>query len=72
MLQVRGFDRELDLAWRRTSYSALTAAAHGADAPLPAVGSEPELSREDDESAQANSGTGGASTFPRLLADRSG
>ena len=51
VLRVRGFDRELDLAWRRTSYSALTAAAHGADAPLPAVGSEPDLRREDDESA---------------------
>ena len=51
VLRVRGFDRELDLAWRRTSYSALTAAAHGADAPLPAVGSEPDLKREDDESA---------------------
>jgi exodeoxyribonuclease V beta subunit len=50
-LQVRTFDRELDLIWRRTSYSALTAVAHGADAPAPAVGSEPELRREDDESA---------------------
>jgi exodeoxyribonuclease V beta subunit len=50
VLRVRSFDRELDLAWRRTSYSALTAAAHGADAPLPAVGSEPDLKREDDES----------------------
>ena len=48
------FDRELDLAWRRTSYSALTAAAHGADAPVPAVGSEPELNREDDESAHCS------------------
>jgi exodeoxyribonuclease V beta subunit len=52
-LRVRRFDRELDLAWRRTSYSALTAAAHGADLPQPAVGSEPELTREDDEAAQA-------------------
>jgi exodeoxyribonuclease V beta subunit len=55
VLRVRGFDRELDLEWRRTSYSALTAAAHGADAPVPGVGSEPELAREDDESAQASS-----------------
>ena len=51
VLRVRSFDRELDLAWRRTSYSALTAAAHGADTPSPAVGSEPDLRREDDESA---------------------
>jgi exodeoxyribonuclease V beta subunit len=50
VLRVRSFDRELDLAWRRTSYSALTAAAHGTEAPMPAVGSEPDLKREDDES----------------------
>jgi exodeoxyribonuclease V beta subunit len=50
VLRVRSFDRELDLAWRRTSYSALTAAAHGTEAPLPAVSSEPDLKREDDES----------------------
>jgi exodeoxyribonuclease V beta subunit len=50
-LKVRNFDRELDLAWRRTSYSALTAAAHGADTQMPAVSSEPDLKREDDESA---------------------
>jgi exodeoxyribonuclease V beta subunit len=49
-LDVRSFDRELDLAWRRTSYSALTAAVHGADVPIAAVGSEPDLRREDDES----------------------
>jgi exodeoxyribonuclease V beta subunit len=57
VLQVRGFDRELDLAWRRTSYSALTAAAHGADVPPPTVGSEPDLKREDDESVPATSTT---------------
>ena len=55
VLRVRSFDRGLDLAWRRTSYSALTAAAHGAEAPLPAVGSEPDLKREDDESGPATS-----------------
>ena len=47
---VRTFDRELDLEWRRTSYSALTAAVHGADTSIPAVSSEPDLKREDDES----------------------
>jgi exodeoxyribonuclease V beta subunit len=51
LLGVRSFHRELDLAWRRTSYSGLTAAAHGADTSMPAVGSEPDLRREDDESA---------------------
>jgi len=55
VLRVRGFYRELDLVWRRTSYSALTAAAHGAGVPPPAVGSEPDLMREDDESAQVTS-----------------
>jgi exodeoxyribonuclease V beta subunit len=54
-LHARTFDRELDLMWRRTSYSALTAAAHGADTSVPAVGSEPDLKREDDESASITS-----------------
>ena len=52
-LDVRRFDRELDMAWRRTSYSALTAAVHGIDVPTPSVGSEPDLRREDDESVVA-------------------
>jgi exodeoxyribonuclease V beta subunit len=55
VLNVRSFDRELDLTWRRTSYSALTAAAHGAETAAPGVGSEPDLKREDDESAPASS-----------------
>ena len=50
-LRVRTFDRLLDLAWRRTSYSSLTAAAHGLDLSGPGVGSEPEPGREDDETA---------------------
>jgi exodeoxyribonuclease V beta subunit len=48
-LGVRTFDRTLDLAWRRTSYSALTAAAHGLDLVAAGVSSEPEPGREDDE-----------------------
>ncbi len=48
-LRVRTFDRTLDLAWRRTSYSALTAAAHGLDLAPAGVSSEPEPGREDDE-----------------------
>ncbi|HET9650319.1 MAG TPA: UvrD-helicase domain-containing protein [Microlunatus sp.] len=48
-LDVRRFDRMLDLEWRRTSYSALTAASHGLDLGTPAVGSEPDISVEDDE-----------------------
>jgi exodeoxyribonuclease V beta subunit len=55
MLKARSFDRDLDLTWRRTSYSALTAAAHGAETATPAVGSEPDLRREDDETAPVTS-----------------
>jgi exodeoxyribonuclease V beta subunit len=48
---VRTFDRRLDLDWRRTSYSALTAAAHGLTPPTAAVGSEVEPAWDDDEVA---------------------
>ncbi len=50
-LGVRRFDRPLDLRWRRTSYSALTAAVHGLELSSPSVGSEAEPLHEDDESA---------------------
>ena len=49
-MATRSFDRPLDLRWRRTSYSALTAAVHGVDLSTPAVGSEAEALYEDDES----------------------
>jgi len=52
-MDVRSFTRALDLRWRRTSYSALTAAVHGMDLSSPAVGSEAEPLHEDDESGQA-------------------
>ncbi|GMA87223.1 hypothetical protein GCM10025868_24730 [Angustibacter aerolatus] len=45
-LEVAVLDRPLDTDWRRTSYSALTAAAHE---PQPAVASEPEQPQTDDE-----------------------
>ena len=61
-LSVRSFTRTLDLAWRRTSYSALTAAAHGLNLDLPAVGSEPEVA-EDDEALLSADPTG-TSTVP--------
>ena len=53
-LAVRSFTREVDTAWRRTSYSALTSAAasdHGTapTAPGGSVGSEPETVPRDDE-----------------------
>ena len=46
---ARTFDRTLDLRWRRTSYSSLTAAVHGLDLVPAGVGSEPEPTKEDDE-----------------------
>ncbi|GAA1856269.1 exodeoxyribonuclease V subunit beta [Pseudonocardia ailaonensis] len=54
-LDVARFGRRLDSAWRRTSYSALTADAHGShtaetpEPPTPGVGSEPEVAGTDDE-----------------------
>ncbi len=45
-LQSRRFDRVLDTAWRRTSYSALTAGLHDT---APAVSSEPEQAGHQDE-----------------------
>ncbi len=45
-LAVRTFDRQVDLTWRRTSYSALVRASHEAPA---GVGSEPEAAGKDDE-----------------------
>ncbi len=47
-LSVRRFDRVVDTAWRRTSYTGLSTAATTAAAP-PAVGSEPEVQPRDDE-----------------------
>ena len=43
-LQLATFDRVLDTGWRRTSYSALTSAAHEQR-----LGSEPEVAQKDDE-----------------------
>ncbi|HSP39631.1 MAG TPA: UvrD-helicase domain-containing protein [Frankiaceae bacterium] len=56
------FDRSLDLAWRRTSYSSLTAAVHdGASAVAEMVGSEPENpDRADEVPVQLLDGTAGA------------
>ncbi|MET1059514.1 MAG: UvrD-helicase domain-containing protein, partial [Nocardioides sp.] len=53
-LAVRSFTREVDVAWRRTSYSGLTRAAdaHGPDARAGGVGSEPEDTGLEDESVE--------------------
>ena len=44
-LATAPFDRDLDLRWRRTSYSAITRAVHDG----PQVGSEPDVEFTDDE-----------------------
>ncbi len=48
-LAAARFDRTLDMAWRRTSYSALTSTVHDA----PRVGSEPEEPETTDEPASS-------------------
>ena len=48
-LEVRRFTRSVDTSWRRTSYSALSAAAAEPDATRAAVASEPEVRPKDDE-----------------------
>jgi exodeoxyribonuclease V beta subunit len=49
-LSAATFERALDTAWRRTSYSALTAAAHDDQHPMV---SEPEIAGTDDELASS-------------------
>ncbi|GGO90378.1 RecBCD enzyme subunit RecB [Nocardioides phosphati] len=67
-LAVRSFDRSIDTAWRRTSYSALTAVdptpGHGSAGAAAAGLSEPELVPRDDEQDGA-----GASVSPVGQAD---
>lgn len=46
-LGARAFTRSVDTGWRRTSYSALSHVDLGA--PVPGVGSEPEVEPKDDE-----------------------
>ncbi len=60
-LSVRRFGRTVDVAWRRTSYSALTAVESAAPPPLGGVASEPEVEAKDDEEVGAAS-TAAAST----------
>ena len=51
LLSVGAFDRDLDTAWRRTSYSALATA--GESIPQPGVASEPETGEREDEAVSA-------------------
>jgi exodeoxyribonuclease V beta subunit len=48
-LSVGSLTRGLDNAWRRTSYSSLTASLHGTSAAEPGVSSEPEAREVEDE-----------------------
>ncbi|WP_432546600.1 UvrD-helicase domain-containing protein [Kineococcus sp. SYSU DK004] len=79
-LAPASFDRDLDAAWRRTSYSGLTRAAHeaahpagGAPGPLPAtsprparpVASEVERGARDDEGDVEDAGTAARPTGAR-------
>jgi exodeoxyribonuclease V beta subunit len=65
-LSAATFTRTLDLAWRRTSYSALTADAHGA--PRLAVLTEPEVEEKDDEGPEPTD-DGGPPVAPAPAAD---
>ena len=67
-LAVRRFDRTLDLDWRRTSYSALTTAAHGLPSPTVQVGSEVEVRWEDDEAQVTATGPPSGAVFEDALA----
>jgi exodeoxyribonuclease V beta subunit len=48
-LAARRFDRSVDTAWRRTSYSGLIRVEESAPGPSDHVGSEPEVSAKDDD-----------------------
>jgi exodeoxyribonuclease V beta subunit len=52
-LQASSFDRDLDLGWRRLSYTAITAAAYALHCAGPVVGSEPESAGMTDEPVAA-------------------
>ncbi|MHA6618593.1 UvrD-helicase domain-containing protein [Pseudonocardia sp. DLS-67] len=69
-LRAAEFSRMVDVAWRRTSYSALTAgASHGHG---PGVGSEPEAPGIDDEAAvelAPGAGAPGGATLPSPMAE---
>ena len=69
-LDVARFDRELDLAWRRSSYSSLTADAHAAHRGMPAAAtSEPEESTVDDEADLEVDPAPDAAALPSPMAD---
>ncbi|MGZ4483405.1 MAG: UvrD-helicase domain-containing protein [Nocardioidaceae bacterium] len=67
-LAVRGFDRVLDLAWTRTSYSGLTAGLHEEPAAR-GVSSEAEEPGTVDEPELATGGTAATDGLPSPMAD---
>src|SRR4029079_1400990 len=48
-LAARRFDRAVDTAWRRTSYSGLIRVEESVTGPVGHVGSEPEVSAKEDD-----------------------
>jgi exodeoxyribonuclease V beta subunit len=50
-LAARAFDRAVDTAWRRTSYSGLIRVEETVTGPFDHVGSEPEVAAKDDDDA---------------------
>ncbi|MGZ8751012.1 MAG: UvrD-helicase domain-containing protein, partial [Pseudonocardia sp.] len=72
-LAAARFDRRLDAAWRRTSYTGLTAAVHGLPSAPAGVGSEPEQPERQDEPPVPAPGPaaapGGSAQAPAALPD---
>ncbi len=64
-LSAARFARSLDVAWRRASYSSLTAAAHGGGEP--GVASEPEAEERQDEPRVPQPGNASGGADERLL-----
>jgi exodeoxyribonuclease V beta subunit len=62
-LAAAAFPRAVDLAWRRTSYTALTAGAHDAR-PVGGVHSEPDVRATDDEGPEPDGGPDGGTAGP--------
>jgi exodeoxyribonuclease V beta subunit len=60
-LSAASFSRSLDLNWRRTSYSGLTAGLYEAAAAAPGVASEPEVTERQDEPPEPSIVPAGAS-----------
>ena len=75
-LAARPFDRELDTAWRRTSYSGLIRAeepvAHGAGSEPEQAGTDDEDDPEDVEPAEQPEVPGDAGVDPALLSPMNG